>query len=107
MNVDTSRPEVVATRMATGGALQGVLMGLTRMHNGRVIYFDTLRLDNEWTEIDFDTDQLEAGIHQLTLFDTEGHVWAERLFLSIPTASQPQAHSPWPLPTKPLRPIKT
>ena len=84
MNVDTSRPEVVATRMATGGALQGVLMGLTRMHNGRVIYFDTLRLDNEWTEIDFDTDQLEAGIHQLTLFDTEGHVWAERLFFVHP-----------------------
>lgn len=84
MNVDPSRSGVVATRMAASGSLQGVLMGLTRMHNGRVAYFDTLRLDNEWTEMAFDTGQMEAGIHQLTLFDSEGRLWAERLFFVHP-----------------------
>lgn len=84
MNVDTSRPKAVTTRLAASPTLQGALMGLTRMHNGRVTYFDTLRLDDGWTTIDFDTDKLEAGIHQLTLFDTEGRVWAERLFFVHP-----------------------
>lgn len=84
MNVDTSRPEAVTTRMAASPTLQGALMGLTRMHNGRVTYFDTLRLDDGWTTIDFDTDKLDAGIHQLTVFDTEGRVWAERLFFVHP-----------------------
>ena len=84
MNVDTSRPEAVTTRLAASPTLQGALMGLTRMHNGRVTFFDTLRLDDGWTTIDFDTDKLEAGIHQLTLFDAEGRVWAERLFFVHP-----------------------
>lgn len=84
MNVDTSRPEAVTTRLAASPTLQGALMGLTRMHNGRVTFFDTLRLDDGWTTIDFDTDKLDAGIHQLTLFDTEGRVWAERLFFVHP-----------------------
>lgn len=84
MNVDTSRPEAVTTRLAASPTLQGALMGLTRMHNGRVTYFDTLRLDDGWTTIDFDTDKLDAGIHQLTVFDTEGRVWAERLFFVHP-----------------------
>ena len=84
MNVDTSRPEAVTTRLAASPTLQGALMGLTRIHNGRVTFFDTLRLDDGWTTIDFDTDKLEAGIHQLTLFDAEGRVWAERLFFVHP-----------------------
>lgn len=84
MNVDTSRPEAVTTRLAASPTLQGALMGLTRIHNGRVTYFDTLRLDDGWTTIDFDTDKLDAGIHQLTLFDTEGRVWAERLLFVHP-----------------------
>lgn len=84
MNVDTSRPEAVTTRLAASPTLQGALMGLTRMHNGRVTFFDTLRLDDGWTTIDFDTDKLDAGIHQLTLFDAEGRVWAERLFFVHP-----------------------
>lgn len=84
MNVDTSRPEALTTRLAASPTLQGALMGLTRMHNGRVTFFDTLRLDDGWTTIDFDTDKLEAGIHQLTVFDTEGRVWAERLFFVHP-----------------------
>lgn len=84
MNVDTSRPEAVTTRLAASPTLQGALMGLTRIHNGRVTFFDTLRLDDGWTTIDFDTDKLDAGIHQLTLFDTEGRVWAERLLFVHP-----------------------
>ena len=45
MNVDTSRPEAVTTRLAASLTLQGALMGLTRMHNGRVTFFDTWTTD--------------------------------------------------------------
>lgn len=64
--------------------LHGFLLGLSLMHNGHVLYFDTLRLGPEPAVRTFDRALLPAGVSQLTLFDTDGRIRAERLFFIAP-----------------------
>ena len=52
---------------------------MTLMHEGRMIHFAPLA-GKAKTEIRLDSDTLKAGIHQATLYDADGRVWADRLF---------------------------
>ncbi len=55
-------------------------LGMTIMHEGRVEEFLTFR-DSVLT-FDFVPAIYRAGVHQVTVFDDEGRVWADRLFFS-------------------------
>ena len=54
-------------------------MAMTLMHEGRMIHFAPLD-GKAKTEIRLDSDTLKAGVHQATLYDADGRVWADRLF---------------------------
>ena len=51
-------------------------LAMTVMHEGKVEEFEPIH-NSEFT---IHNTKLEAGIHQVTVFDTQGQVWADRLF---------------------------
>ena len=63
---------------ASGGLSTGN-MAMTLMHEGRMIHFTPLD-GKAKAEIRLDSDTLKAGVHQATLYDADGRVWADRLF---------------------------
>ena len=63
---------------ASGGLSTGN-MAMTLMHEGTMIHFAPLD-GKAKAEIRLDSDTLKAGVHQATLYDADGRVWADRLF---------------------------
>ena len=63
---------------ASGGLSTGD-MAMTLMHEGRMIHFAPLD-GKAKAEIRLNSDTLKAGVHQATLYDADGRVWADRLF---------------------------
>ena len=60
-------------------------LALTIMHEGKVEEFHELN-----SKLKIQISQLEAGIHQATVFDTQGRVWADRLFfVTKPEMAEP------------------
>lgn len=75
-------PDVTAT-LSASMAMQDRLLGYTLMHDGRIVDCDTLTC-RPVTVLKWAREVLPAGVNQLTLFDAEGHVLAERLFFICP-----------------------
>ena len=59
-------------------SMQPDSMAMTVMHEGKVKAFFTMEGKEETFRID--SEDLQAGVHQATLFDTQGRVYADRLF---------------------------
>ena len=53
-------------------------VAMTVMHEGKVKEF--FAMDGKEKTVRLDTDSLSAGVHQATVFDTQGRVYADRLF---------------------------
>ena len=53
-------------------------MAMTVMHEGKVKAFFTM--DGKEKTFRIDSEALQAGVHQATVFDTQGRVYADRLF---------------------------
>ncbi len=83
---DDSR--VSAVLQATEG-MRGQLMGMSLSNNGNLYKTDTLTL-KEINDIRLPRRKIQPGVNQLTLFDTDGHIHAERLFFICP---EPTEHS--------------
>lgn len=84
MTVGLTAGAQIPIEIAASTPLRHTLFGLSLMHNGRVLAFDTLRPDTAPVFRQFDRQSLPAGVHQLTLFDANGRIWAERLFFVAP-----------------------
>ena len=87
MRMDAIHSDGVTASLLSTDAMKDKLMGFTMMNNGNVYFTDTLRMNGE-NEICFRRSQLKPGVNQLTLFDTRGHIHAERLFFICPKASR-------------------
>ncbi|MBP3228239.1 MAG: hypothetical protein J6M53_05580 [Bacteroidaceae bacterium] len=87
MGVNTQPARHVFVQVQASGAMHGRLLGLTRMYGGTVERFDTLRLGPQPATFHYPRVELKPGVHQLTLFDDEGNVWAERFFFIAPDAA--------------------
>ena len=62
-------------------------LGLTIMHEGKV---SLLRTMTKGLGFSFHNSTMPCGVNQVTVFDTEGHVWADRLFfVTRPEVIQP------------------
>ena len=53
-------------------------MAMTVMHEGKVKAF--YAMDGKEKSVRLDTEAMQAGVHQATVFDTQGRVYADRLF---------------------------
>ena len=79
LSVTENGKELKIQATANDSALASHL-GMTIMHEGRVEEFLTFR-DSVLT-FDFVPAIYRPGVHQVTVFDDEGRVWADRLFFS-------------------------
>ncbi len=61
-------------------------LGITIMNEGnvqKVMVLDSLHADNLHTIITLHKNELKEGVNQVTIFDVEGMVWADRLFFNM------------------------
>ncbi|MDE7378761.1 MAG: hypothetical protein K2N13_07350 [Paraprevotella sp.] len=73
--------------------MEECLLGWTLLHEGNVLHFDTVRLSSTSdTEHSIPRNTLPAGVNQLTLFDREGRILAERLFFVHPVDGKDMEH---------------
>ena len=75
LSVERQGDEWVINVKAVGQAKQQPL-GMTIMHEGVVAFFDQMK--NE--EIRMNNEFLKPGVNQVTIFDAEGRIYADRLF---------------------------
>ena len=70
-------------------SLCGALLGYVLMHDGNVYRCDTM-CASPLVQIEMQRKDLPEGVNQLTVFDSDGRVWAERLFFIIPKKNDGQ-----------------
>ena len=86
LSVDAISDDVFMRVLSTAG-MKGTFIGMTLMNNGNIYVTDTVSLSEEYRK-KFSRDKLRPGVNQLTLFDTSGHIHAERLFFVCPAPSK-------------------
>ena len=82
LRFDAVHEQMSATLQCTD-SLCGHLLGYVLMHNGNIIYCDTV-VASPLIEIELDREKQEEGVSQLTVFDSKGEILAERLFFICP-----------------------
>lgn len=89
MTVNNMHPQQLEINLAHNGRMDTTrALGLTVMCRGRVIQFEQIKWNgNSTTTLTIAKENLPEGINQLTLFDTEGRIYADRLFFIPPTHS--------------------
>ena len=72
--------------IAAAGKAAEQPLGLTVMHEGKLVHFEEIT-NTSWTAVHAD---LPMGINQVTVFDSIGHIYADRLFfVTRPELAQP------------------
>lgn len=74
----SSSGEGIQLRMKTAGQASREPLGLTVQSHGRVLCFQELAAGREHS-LTVPADSLQTGVMQLTLFNAEGRIWADRL----------------------------
>ena len=78
--------DIIASFFNSEG-MQGKLIGYTMMHNGTIFECDTMTASAS-TKRRFNRFVLPEGVNQLTVFDSQGGILAERLFFICPRAKE-------------------
>ncbi|MEG2157614.1 MAG: hypothetical protein RRY07_07505 [Bacteroidaceae bacterium] len=84
INVNTISDKEVKVQISGTTSLYGEVMGLTVMHNGNILYFDTISIYEQTRKIYYQKERLPPGVNQITLFDRNGRIHSERLFFIFP-----------------------
>ncbi len=89
MQVDNLQDSHIHVHLAHNGRFNAAqALGLTVMCRGRIVRFEQIRWNEEGKAIlALPKDSLPEGINQLTLFDTEGRIYADRLAFISPRRS--------------------
>ncbi len=86
MTVRTDEEKVVRIHIHATPDLRQQRLGLTLINGGDVIKFENFRITASGHAISFRRDDIPRGVSQLTLFDSDGRIWAQRLFFIAPTS---------------------
>lgn len=77
----TQNEKQINIDLQAAGITDGKELGLHILHSGQLAADTVCHVQNgQHTNISIATDRLPAGVNQLTLFDSEGRIYAERLF---------------------------
>ncbi len=85
LTLDVVSDDVLATLQCTGGVC-GELIGYALMNNGNIYYCDTL-VASPLIELELNREQMKEGVNQMTVFNSNGQVLADRLFFICPKPS--------------------
>ncbi|MCM1311672.1 MAG: hypothetical protein NC206_04510 [Bacteroides sp.] len=86
LRMDMEQEDEVAAELDMSAGMHGKLLGYTLMHNGNILSCDTLTASGHLRKT-FSRQALPAGVSQFTVFDSDGHIQAERLFFVCPPKS--------------------
>lgn len=75
---DNLRPGQLRGRLTGYAGCPDELLGMTLICHGSVSYFDTLSVRGGTASFIIPKEKLSTGVHQLTLFNAEGKVYAQR-----------------------------
>ena len=75
---DNLRPGQLRGRLTGYAGCPDELMGVMLICRGTVAYFDTLSVRNGAAAFIIPKEKLPTGVHQLTLFNAQGHICAQR-----------------------------
>lgn len=77
----TQEDGLVHIGIQPAGLAEGKELGLHILHSGQLVADTACHVQNgQHTDIRITTDRLPTGVNQLTLFDSDGRIYAERLF---------------------------
>ena len=83
LTADNLRPGQIRGRLAGYAGCPDELLGLMLINRGTVAYFDTLSIRGGVTAFTIPKEKLATGVHQLTLFNSKGQIFAQRqLFIN-------------------------
>ena len=83
LTLNTLPDDYVSARLTASLSMSGHMLGYTLMHDGRIITCDTMTCIPSMN-IRFERKGLPGGVNQLTVFDSDGRIQAERLFFICP-----------------------
>jgi hypothetical protein len=83
MTVDAMQSTVLTADISCSPSIEGKKLGYVMMHGGKIVRCDTLTAQSHH-RLSFQRSHLPEGVSQLTLFDSQGRILAERLFFIIP-----------------------
>lgn len=83
LTVDAVRDERLSVDVYCTTDVVGSKVGYVMMHGGKIVRCDTLTAKPH-VQFFFHRDYLPRGVNQLSFFDAEGRILAERLFFVIP-----------------------
>lgn len=86
LTLDVVNDDMLATLQCTGG-VSGELIGYVLMNNGNIYYCDTL-VASPLMELELNREQMKEGVNQMTVFNSNGQVLADRLFFICPKPSE-------------------
>ena len=78
LTADNLRPGQIRGRLTGHIGCPNELLGLMLISRGAVAYFDTLSIRNGAVAFVIPKEKLPTGVHQLTLFNAQGHIFAQR-----------------------------
>lgn len=87
MMVDALHDDYVTATLHSSIGSRGRLLGYSLMCGGKILMCDTITA-KESQMIKFVRKDLPGGVHQLTVFDADGRIQAERLFFVCPKRSE-------------------
>ncbi len=85
--LNAQRDDYVVANLTASYSMFNHLLGYTLMNQGRIVTCDTLTCQRTM-RISFDRSTIPAGVNQLTVFDADGRIFAERLFFICPSEEQ-------------------
>lgn len=91
LSVNTATKDSVSIMIAGSKTLRNKRLGITITCRGKLTHFKvhTITDYNQTKELtSIHINELETGVNQVTLFDEDGQIYAERLFFVRPTYSQ-------------------
>lgn len=98
VTLDVISDEMLATLQCTDGVC-GELIGYVLMNNGNIYFCDTL-VASPLMELELNRGGMKEGVNQMTVFNSDGQILADRLFFICPQSSDAdtivfKAESPW------------
>ncbi len=86
LTLDVVNDDVLATLQSSSGVC-GELIGYVLMNNGNIYHCDTL-VAAPLMELELNREQMKEGVNQMTVFNSNGQVLADRLFFIYPKPSE-------------------
>lgn len=107
LTTDNLRPGQIRGRLAGYVGCPDELLGIMLIAKGTVNYFDTLSVRQGIASFSIPKENLSTGVHQLTLFNAEGQIYAQRhLFINNGIEAGSIAVSLSEVLPKPFAPVK-